>query len=385
VATNDDYAAPPQNPLIDPARGGAPGRPRRRGRERGNPSPPGDVAERVDSAHGPHFPATKRSGSGRLTKRAGGGFGALSGFPVLRELLAGRDRGTGGQQRAEFLAFEPVVDAVEVGVSAERIFVREHEPAHPRAPRSGLQRELAVVALGGDERQVIGEEPAATVEMPTAGSGIEGDRERRQRAEIPPAIPAGAHADVERLPRECARPRIVEHELEAARNRPRRQPEAGAANFNDRRLRAVDLKRSKGHLATRAAQRPRPFFARIEHEGVAVVFLCLAHAREAGGRERIDGKFCRRQLRRLAWLGRVLQSQEPEQGSHASRCGYRRLCTESRHGNERKTEDGSGDFQGGGFHGNDAKWTVEEFPLFGSKYCIKIRISFDRLTPNARA
>ena len=80
-------------------------------------------------------------------EKGGRGFGALGGFPVLRELLAGRDRGTGGQQRAEFLAFEPVVDAVEVGVGVEWIFVGEHERAHPRALRSGLHRELAVVRL----------------------------------------------------------------------------------------------------------------------------------------------------------------------------------------------------------------------------------------------
>ena len=82
-----------------------------------------------------------------IDEKGGRGFGALGGFPVLRELLAGRDRGTGGQQRAEFLAFEPVVGAVEVGVGVEWIFVGEHERAHPRALRSGLHRELAVVRL----------------------------------------------------------------------------------------------------------------------------------------------------------------------------------------------------------------------------------------------
>ena len=108
---------------------------------------------------------------------------------------------------------------------------------------------------------MIGEEPAAAVEIPKAGSGIEGDGERRQRGETFPNILARGHVDAERLSRECARPRIFEHELEAARNRTGRQPEPRSANFNDRRLRAVDLKRSKGHLATRAAQRARPFFA----------------------------------------------------------------------------------------------------------------------------
>ena len=57
------------------------------------------------------------------------------------------------------------------------------------------------------------------------------------------------------------------------------------------------------------ADDPSTVLARIEHEGVEIIFLRLTHAREPVGRERIDGEL-RPELGRRARLGRVLPKPE---------------------------------------------------------------------------
>ena len=63
---------------------------------------------------------------------------------------------------------------------------------------------------------------------------------------------------------------------------------------------------------------PSTLDARIEHEGVEIIFLRLTHAREPVGKERIDGEL-RHELGRRARLGRVLPKPEPERSRYAGK------------------------------------------------------------------
>ena len=75
-----------------------------------------------------------------------------------------------------------------------------------------------------------------------------------------------------------------------------------------------------------AADDPSTVLARIEHEGVEIIFLRLAHAREPVGRERIDGE-PRHELGRRARRGRVLPKPEPERSRYAKKRGGHGLLT----------------------------------------------------------
>ena len=68
------------------------------------------------------------------------------------------------------------------------------------------------------------------------------------------------------------------------------------------------------------ADDPSTVLARIEHEGVEIIFLRLAHAREPVVRKRIDGGL-RPELGRRARLGRVLPKPEPERSRYAGKGG----------------------------------------------------------------